>query len=556
MKKSTKIILSITIIMIICIISYFTYSYYQSKLTKNLKNSSWMSDNIAIVKDASLGPNIYKVYKNKNISIYNLNYQKTISQKIKELTTKMTNEYIVIYNPYGTNTLSLNIYFKDTSDFSSISYDITTDESNIPTYTNTLLSTKNTKAYQIIGLVADTNNKISLTISKNNNQSVHSSFNINMSDIELISQAQLTVTEGKSSKELAPGLYAMLGNDSDTKDYLALYDNNGIIRSEIPILSHRVQNILFKDKKMYFSISQTQIVAMNNLGEITAIYDTGKYELHNDYTFDDAGNLLVLASNTTKDTEEDCIIKINTQTKEVTEVIDFAKIFKDYVKTCQLDTESTRDEGTDGLDWLHLNSLDYVGDNLYLSSRETSSLLKIAHLSTEPQLEYIISNKNFWQDTAFASYVFEPIGDFKIHAGQHNVKYLPSSNPDEYYLHFFNNNYGVSKSQPAFNYQDISITNDNAFQGDNSYYYKYKVNEKNKTFELVDSFKVDYSGLGSSIQNLSNDNILVASGTPGLFAEYDEEHNLIKKFTAKLNKYSLYRVYKYDFTNFWFQKTT
>lgn len=149
--------------------------------------------------------------------------------------------------------------------------------------------------------------------------------------------------------------------------------------------------------------------------------------------------------------------------------------------------------------------------------------------------------------------VFTQKGDFKIHSGQHSVRYTAGENENEYYLTFFNNNYGVSNSQPSFSYKDLGITNDNPFQGDVSYYYVYKVDEENRTFELVDDFEVEYSGIVSSVQELDNDNVLVDSGTKGIFAEYDDEHNLIRKFTAKMNKYMVYRVLKYDFSGFWFK---
>ena len=61
---------------------------------------------------------------------------------------------------------------------------------------------------------------------------------------------------------------------------------------------------------------------MDELGQITQVYDLGQYELHHDYVFDDAGNILILASDTGQDSVEDIILRLDTEDGTVEEVLD------------------------------------------------------------------------------------------------------------------------------------------------------------------------------------------------------------------------------------------
>ena len=529
-------------------------------MEKNLEDIDWIRGNVSLDLDSTLGSNIYSVTREEHISIYNMKYQQVVGEYLDALlndTDYTMEDPLIVFNPYGTNNLGANIYF-DTEEEALVSYTISVEEDDISDFQRNLKNSSEDNyttnhSYQLIGFVPGYLNHVRLE-AKNRDGDVIATkeFTVDLSDTSVASEVILEKEDGESDAELSNGLYTILGNDSDEQDYVFMYDNDGIIRYEIPIIGYRAHAILFRDDKMYFSISQTRIVEINSLGEVSRIYRTGEYQLHHDYTFDEDGNLLVLANNTNKDTEEDCIIKIDLDSGDVSEVIDFEDMFQSYVDTCTLDTTSTRDEGEDGLDWLHLNSIEYVDGDVFLSSRETSSILKVADIETDPKLVYILSDPKIWEDTEFSEYVYEKQGDFKIHAGQHSVRYSEGEEDGVYYLTFFDNNYGRANSQPDFDFSEIGITNDNAFQGDESYYYVYRVNENDRTFELVDSFDVIYSGIVSSVQTMDNDNIIVDSGTAGTFAEYDSDHQMIQRFTTKMNKYMVYRILKYDFNGFWF----
>lgn len=518
-----KIIICLAIILLLVLLGFLIRKIYLKNYEKKLVDINWLRKNISIEENKELGNDIYYVNKNSDINIYNNNYRKVIKEKFKEINDEKYSfeKPLIIYNLYGTNYLSFNIYFK-TEQLSSLDYTISVADKDINDFSRTLKNNgkdniTTNHEYQIIGFIPGYVNTLKLTLKDSEGNVIkEKDIDINLKNIKINSSVKLEVTYGDSEKALSEGLYTHLGNDSDDEDYVSLYDNDGILRGEIPIIGYRAHAILFNDDKMYFSISQTKIAEINSLGEVTEVYRTGHYYLHHDYTFDIDGNLLVLANNQEKETEEDCIIKIDLETKEVTEILDLENLFESYVKTCKLDTESVRDEGEDGLDWIHINSIEYINGDVILSSRETSSIIRINDLENNPTLKYILSDEALWKDTEYKDYVYEKVGDFKIHAGQHYVKYYPTEEMGIYYLTLYNNNYGVQNSQPKFDYNTIGITNTNAFNGDNSYYYKYKVDENNKTFGLVDSFKVKYSGIVSSSQTMKNNNIIIDSGTAGV----------------------------------------
>ncbi len=535
-------------------------NFNEKILESQLNDEDWLDDNVKIAKNSSLGKNIYSVSKPDEVEIFDMVYQEVIQDKLDVL---LEDDYtfekpLIIYNPYGTNTLGFNIYFT-TKEKAELKYTIHVNDKDIEDFSRTLSNGERdnlttTHQYQLIGFIPGEENEVTLTLLDEDGKEIATKkFTVDLTNVKANGQKKLKVKDGESKEELSNGLYSMLGNDSDDQDYLALYDNDGILRMETEIIGYRAHRILFKDGKMYYSISQTRIAEVNPLGQVTEIYRTGHYDLHHDYTFDDDGNLVVLANNTEKDTEEDCIIKIDLDTKAVTELIDFEDMFSSYVDTCTLDTTSARDEGEDGLDWLHLNSLVWLdGGDVILSSRETSSILRVNNIEEDPELVYLLADERIWEDTEFSKYVYEKEGDFKIHAGQHSLNYEETDEDGVYYLTFFDNNYGKANSQPKFDYSKLGIENDNSFKGTESYYYVYKVDENKETFELVDSFAVPYSGIVSSVQPMDNGNVVVDSGTAGVFGEYDEDHKLIRQFTAKLNKYMVYRVFKYTFNDFWF----
>ncbi len=450
---------------------------------------------------------------------------------------------LIKYNPFGSNTQSMYVYFT-TEEPVSVSYTIHVENEEINDFTQQISEgqMETDHEFQIIGLIPNTTNTIKFTLTKEDGIEETHETTYEMGDIYGEEELVLEKEVLQEDASLEDGLYVILGNDSSSMDFMYYYDNQGVLRGEVPILGYRSHRLLFRDGFMYYSISERKIAQVNKLGQVTNVYQLGDYKLHHDYVFDSSDNLLVLATDTTQDSVEDIVLKLNPTTGEVSELLDLGDLMGDYKETC---VKNSSDE----LDWAHVNTIQYVGDDsVLLSSRETSSILKIDHLSGNPQIEYIISDKEVWEDTAYEDLVLDKVGDFTIQGGQHTITYETDDSLAEgqYYLYMFNNNIGYSETRPDFNWEDLDLTNTSGVKGDTSYYYKYLVDEKAGTFELVDSFEVPYSGYVSSVQDL-NGHTIVDSGLQGTFTEYDSNHKAIVTFTMDTEKF-IYRVFKYEFS--------
>lgn len=493
---------------------------------------------------------------NEAKSIYTEEYQDAIEERLEleKSTGDYTEDYMLIKeNPYGTNTLSLYVYFS-TQEPVSVSYNVSVPDSSIEDFSQTPAGEEEFTTeheFQVLGLIAEEENTITFTLAKEDGSVETRSYVHTMGELSGEEERKLQQTEvAEQGESVTDGLYVILGNDSDKEDFMYYYDNSGVLRGEIPLIGYRSHRLLFQDDRMYYSISENQIAAVNRLGKVEMIYGTGTYSLHHDYVFDDDGNMLVLATDTESESVEDQIIKIDTQTGEVSCVLDLEELFPDYKETC-----IKNDDGE--LDWMHINTIQWIGDDaVLLSSRETSTILMITDIYDSPKVEYMIGEESFWEGTGYEELLLqkdESMGTFSNTGGQHSITYVKDETLDEgeYYLYLFNNNFGTSNSNPSYDWKQIDGMETSMKEGTTSYYYKYKINENDRTYSLVQSFEVPFSAYVSSAQEY-NENLIIDSGMQGIFGEYDSNGNLIQEFQMKLADEYIYRVYKYSFSGFYF----
>lgn len=482
---------------------------------------------------------------------------------------------LIVYNPFGTNSQSLYVYFT-TAETASVTYTVSVSDEQVATIEDESLAATSIAdftrdvddgasatefEFTLYGLIPNVINDVTIVATYEDGTTQTLAFACDMCDVLGDEKLQLEYEDGESDAELSDGLYAMLGSESDTTDFTYLYDNDGILRGEIPIVDGRVHRFIFEDDLMYFCTTKYHIAAMNSIGQIVRMYETdtdGDYQVHHDLISDGEDHLIALITDADSDTIEDLVMFVNQQTGEIDYTIDMGELLADYKEQALAyfaENGTEEDEagyGTEeGVDWLHINGLAWMGDDsLLLSCREVSTIIKVSDVYGTPTLEYFISSEEYWEDTVYEDYVYEKVGDFTVQGGQHCIEYIEDDSLDDgqYYVTMYNNNIGINTSTTSdFDYTSIGLTSGTKTSDDDdvySYYYKYLVDENAGTFELVDSIAVPYSGYISSAQDTGS-TVVTASGVLNIFEEYDEDGVLIRSFTMDLGRI-LYRVIKYD----------
>lgn len=551
MKKKYYFLIGIIVLLLIVGILLVT--------NDSLKDKIYLNYYTSIKTGESIGEQIHVVDNKKDVSMWNTDLQNTIEKKIAKEAKKATfDDPFIIYNPYGTNTCAVNVYYT-TKEATSMEYTISVDEEGILEFTRTAYNgqetgTTKTHEYQIIGLIPNEVNTVTMR-SKNSEGEVvdEYTFTITMKGLVTDSQSKLEITEGDSTQEISEGLYAVLGHDKAYNANVYIYDNDGIIRSELPLRGYRSDRILFIDDTMVYSYDFNKLVFVNRLGKIVRKINLGNYELHHDFEYDEINNtILLLANELGTDTIEDVIIRVDLEDGAVTKLVDMKDLMPE-AKAMAVEPEEGNTYGGDELDWIHLNTLDIIdGKDLILSSREYSTIIRLNNVYEQPEIAYFISDETVWNGTVYEDYMLDKVGDFVSQAGQHTVTYFedPSLPDNQYYLYMFNNNYKGARTRPDFDWSAY-VGAGTYSKGDNSYLYQYLVDEENGTYELVKKVALPYSSIVSSTQYYK-ENLVTSSGMSHCFNEYDSEGKLIREYKYSAEKYA-YRVLKYSFDSFWFE---
>lgn len=484
--------------------------------------------------------------------IYNVKKSAQIREELERM--KKKNSYSIdtplwAYNPFGTNKLSLYVYFKTAEEY-SLKYTIHTEDKETPDFTRNCYSSRGEllkeHEYQITGLVPGVKNYILLSLYNKKGEMVKQVvYSITPNTPKDAPQLRLSGIEGKSSEKLATGLYVFMGED------IYLYDNSGVLRGMIPMVNSHAVNLIFINGQMVYNYSKDSFAAVDSMGQVKETYSLSNYKIANDFTYDGYGNLFVLASHTKAGTTSDRIVSINLESGKQKEVVNFADILPNMKKKASKGSAKK-------LNWLDLNSIAMVGsDSAVVSSKELSSIIKINSLnSVRPDVDYILSQDTVWADSGYESLLYTKVvseeGDklFKSQFGQSSLEIVKDAEAEQYYITMLNHNYGNSSTRKDINWSEVEGVGTKKKEASTSKYYKYYIDEDASIYMLTDSFNVPYSTEGSLFTYGTH--LVVNAAEQGILNEYDKDGKLIRGLEYK-EKSKPYKVQKQDMKGFWYR---
>ncbi len=491
--------------------------------------------------------------------IYSYEFQKLVRDRINiliEVGDYNEDNPLLILNPFCTNTQSLYTYFE--TDFPcAVSYTVhtsaltsaapdfggyvaaSTEERQLANGSTALVGTSYIHEFAIVGLVPNETNIITLRLTDENGNVRIRRFYYNFGNVVSVNEEKLEVTAGvktvtdelgethvtnASDVTLEEGIYAVFCKKNDYTSYVKLYDNDGYLRSEIPLEDTFSKKLYVKDGEIYLFVSANKLVRINSLGEVTHIYRINDYTLTGDWCVDDKGNILATA--TRKDRSEnredrlgsvrDCVVIIDFADDDIYMLIDFAKLLGDY--------HVRRKDA----DWIGVTGVSYLGNNcIVVSAEKLDSLIKVRRIYNDPRLVYFAGDPAELTGTVYEDMYLDNEGNFAFSttteiAGYEEYDKIRQSRQYIWTLDR-NLNYTYEKKEEGF-----------------GFYIKYLTDEEEKTVRIAETIKLPELTRDARLQEC-NENWLFVSGNESVFYEYDNWFDLIAsfKFTKPVVKKTL-----------------
>lgn len=474
------------------------------------------------------------------------------------------------YNPYGTNPESLYMYFKSKGRF-YCRYTVSVDDDKIPDFTRTLDNGASGNVameheYQIIGLVPDKTNYLIFRLYNKKDELANTLYyKVDMPKSYSGAQTILKLEEDRSKTPLQNGLYTVFAGTGTKKQAVLLYDNSGVLRGEFPTkeIGYNMEQIY---DTLVYEVDDNTLARVNELGQVVDCLEIPLHHIYGEFAYDGAGAVYVLAQPVQRSQSLGSVVKVEVNSGDVSDALDLS----DIPSLVKLVKRADKSGKLKGRNYMAPDSVQVTGINqLLLGSSKYSTIMKVSNVnSLMPKLDYMMTDQKLWNisgkgkamkrlrkklltkaladgqaEPTQATPIVNSILDsgktttpelFRSQYGQNALVVEKSSNLAEgqYYVGMLNNNAGRGTSG----------------QKNNSYYYKYLVDESAGTYALLEKERLTWNEKGGNVTPYDESFLYCRSGDH-IFEETGKDGRQIRSFHVKG---TLYRVYKNDWKGFWF----
>lgn len=474
------------------------------------------------------------------------------------------------YNPYGTNPESLYMYFKSKGRF-YCRYTVSVDDDKIPDFTRTLDNGASGNVameheYQIIGLVPGKTNYLIFRLYNKKDELANTLYyKVDMPKSYSGAQTILKLEEGRSKTSLQNGLYTVFAGTGTQKQAVLLYDNSGVLRGEFPTkeIGYNMEQIY---DTLVYEVDDNTLARVNELGQVVDCLEIPLHHIYGEFAYDGAGAVYVLAQPVQRSQSLGSVVKVEVNSGDVSDALDLS----DIPSLVKLVKRADKSGKLKGRNHMAPDSVQVTGTNqLLLGSSKYSTIMKVSNVnSLMPKLDYMMTDQKLWNisgkgkamkrlrkklltkaladgqaEPTQATPIVNSILDsgktntpelFRSQYGQNALVVEKSSNLAEgqYYVGMLNNNAGRGASG----------------QKNNSYYYKYLVDESAGTYALLEKERLTWNEKGGNVTPYDESFLYCRSGDH-IFEETGKDGRQIRSFHVKG---TLYRVYKNDWKGFWF----
>ena len=457
------------------------------------------------------------------------------------------------YNPYGTNRNSMYVYFR-TSGNCYLRYTISVKEEGIGDFTRTAYtggpSVTKDHEYLLTGLVAGKKNYIVMNLYNSDDElSETEVFSVDIPKSKSGAENQLSTKKGTSKKTLSNGLYLVFGK----KKAILLYDNSGVLRSEIPLVDSTGRNMEQIYDTMTYTAGKNLIVQVDYLGKVVKVHKLKGYTESGDFVYDGKGCLYVIASaKKKKATPKSKVIQVTLENSAVKEMVDMDTVLKSVYEKAKKKAHKKN------VDWIGLDSIQIMSSNsLLLSSKKLSSIFKVSGIgSLVPNLDYIIADKKLYKsyDKKLRKKLLtkQEKEDAAAEATEEPVNILKKPVKEDPFASFFGPemiSYKKKGGEGQYTLTMFAAALGKTEKGDgNSYYLTYLVDETTGTYDLKKKYKVARTKQdGNYIKD--GEQYIYCCSDGNFFTESDTTGRVLKDFMMSDRPY---RVDKKDYKQFWF----